>query len=188
MNRSYSKIRHIQEANKRLEKRFLTEESTIDEQTVLGTIGNAVEIGGKVLKNLFKRLPGHRMRALKKAAKDAAERGDTTPFQQMLDQVLADHKAELKGDAEQLKNAMMKGDVAKNVKGLAQLLNKMTAPLTAPFKKGMGNQQQTAQPNTSTPQPSNPQVQQSTSNVKSPYTFANKFDTNDPKYDYLKNQ
>jgi hypothetical protein len=34
MNRSYSKIRHIQESNQRLEKRFLVEESTSNKNTL----------------------------------------------------------------------------------------------------------------------------------------------------------
>jgi len=44
MNRSYSKIRHIQEANQRLEKRMLSEQ---------GPLGRAIEVGSEFLAKLF---------------------------------------------------------------------------------------------------------------------------------------
>ena len=69
MNRSYSKIRHIQESNQRLEKRFLVEESDqkiekkfISEQTVplLTVLANPFLIGigsQNVLFILHKEMP-----------------------------------------------------------------------------------------------------------------------------------
>jgi hypothetical protein len=140
MNRSYSKIRHIQEANKNLEKRFLVEQKsdkeTLDEQTVAGTIGNVVEIGVDVIKNLINAFPGSRVRQLRRAARRAAEAGDTTDFNTLLDQV----KFNRKEDRQKLKNALVKGDVARNLKNLWGKIKKHTDAIAAPFEKGMGNQ------------------------------------------------
>jgi ribosomal protein S20 len=139
MNKSYSKIRHIQEANKNLEKRFLSEqksdEGTLDEQTVAGTIGNVVEIGVDVIKNLINAFPGSRVRQLRRAARRAAEAGDTTDFNTLLDQV----KFNRKEDRQKLKNALVKGDVARNLKNLWGKIKKHTDSIAAPFEKGMGN-------------------------------------------------
>jgi ribosomal protein S20 len=148
MNRSYSKIRHIQEANKNLEKRFLVEqksdEETLDEQTVAGTIGNVVEIGVDVIKNLINAFPGSRVRQLRRAARRAAEAGDTTDFNTLLDQV----KFNRKEDRQKLKNALVKGDVSRNLKNLWGKIKKHTDSIAAPFEKGMGNQKPQ---NTTTP-------------------------------------
>jgi ribosomal protein S20 len=148
MNKSYSKIRHIQEANKNLEKRFLVEqksdEETLDEQTVAGTIGNVVEIGVDVIKNLINAFPGSRVRQLRRAARRAAEAGDTTDFNTLLDQV----KFNRKEDRQKLKNALVKGDVSRNLKNLWGKIKKHTDSIAAPFEKGMGNQKPQ---NTTTP-------------------------------------
>jgi ribosomal protein S20 len=140
MNRSYSKIRHIQESNKNLEKRFLSEQKsdkeTLDEQTVAGTIGNVVEIGVDVIKNLINAFPGSRVRQLRRAARKAAEAGDTTDFNTLLDQV----KFNRKEDRQKLKNALVKGDVSRNLKNLWGKIKKQTDSIAAPFEKGMGNQ------------------------------------------------
>ena len=140
MNRSYSKIRHIQESNKNLEKRFLSEQKsdkeTLDEQTVAGTIGNVVEIGVDVIKNLINAFPGSRVRQLRRAARKAAEAGDTTDFNTLLDQV----KFNRKEDRQKLKNALVKGDVSRNLKNLWGKIKKHTDVIAAPFEKGMGNQ------------------------------------------------
>ena len=148
MNKSYSKIRHIQEANKNLEKRFLVEqksdEETLDEQTVPGTIGNVVEIGVDVIKNLINAFPGSRVRQLRRAARRAAEAGDTTDFNTLLDQV----KFNRKEDRQKLKNALVKGDVSRNLKNLWGKIKKHTDSIAAPFEKGMGNQKPQ---NTTTP-------------------------------------
>ena len=148
MNKSYSKIRHIQEANKNLEKRFLVEqksdEETLDEQTVAGTIGNVVEIGVDVIKNLINAFPGSRVRQLRRAARRAAEAGDTTDFNTLLDQV----KLNRKEDRQKLKNALVKGDVSRNLKNLWGKIKKHTDSIAAPFEKGMGNQKPQ---NTTTP-------------------------------------
>lgn len=140
MNKSYSKIRHIQEANKNLEKRFLNEQKsdkeTLDEQTIAGTIGNVAEIGVDVIKNLINAFPGSRVRQLRRAAKRAAETGNSTDFNTLLDQV----KFNRREDRQKLKNALVKGDVAKNLKNLWGKIKKESEPLIAPFEKGMGNQ------------------------------------------------
>lgn len=140
MNRSYSKIRHIQETNKNLEKRFLSEQKsdkeTLDEQTVAGTIGNVVEIGVDVIKNLINAFPGSRVRQLRRAARKAAESGNSTDFNTLLDQV----KFNRKEDRQKLKNALVKGDVSKNLKNLWGKIKKHTDAIAAPFEKGMGNQ------------------------------------------------
>ena len=129
MNRSYSKIRHIQESNKNLEKRFLSEQKsdkeTLDEQTVAGTIGNVVEIGVDVIKNLINAFPGSRVRQLRRAARKAAEAGDTTDFNTLLDQV----KFNRKEDRQKLKNALVKGDVSRNLKNLWGKIKKQTDSL-----------------------------------------------------------
>lgn len=137
MNSSYSKKRHIQEANERLEKRFLNEQKSVEEQTVAGTVGNVGEIGVHLVKNLLNLFPGSRVRQLKRAAKRAAETGSTTDFDSLLNQVSDNRKEEFK----KLKNSLTKGDVAKNFKNLANKLDKVTRPITDPFRKGMGNQQ-----------------------------------------------
>jgi len=140
MNRSYSKIRHIQEANKNLEKRFLSEqksdEETLDEQTIAGTIGNVLEIGGGLIKNLINAFPGSRVRQLRRAAKKAAETGNSTDFNTLLDQV----KFNRQEDRQKLKNALVRGDVSKNLKNLWGKIKRETDSLAAPFEKGMGNQ------------------------------------------------
>lgn len=140
MNRSYSKIRHIQESNRNLEKRFLNEQKsdkeTLEEQTVAGTIGNVVEIGVDVIKNLINAFPGSRVRQLRRAARKAAESGNSTDFNTLLDQV----KFNRKEDRQKLKNALVKGDVSKNLKNLWGKIKKHTDAIAAPFEKGMGNQ------------------------------------------------
>jgi len=153
MNRSYSKIRHIQEANMNLEKRFLNEEKSdkkpLDEQTIAGTIGNVAEIGVDLIKNLINAFPGSRVRQLRRAARKAAEAGDSTDFNTLLDQV----KFNRREDRQKLKNALVKGDVAKNLKNIWGKIKKETDVIASPFEKGMGNhpvsQKQPVNPNAS---------------------------------------
>jgi hypothetical protein len=62
MNRSYSKIRHIQEANHRLEKRLvenvITEEEEIDEANpITGMVKGLVQGGKKLMGNVAKKGP-----------------------------------------------------------------------------------------------------------------------------------
>lgn len=160
MNRSYSKIRHIQESNRNLEKRFLSEQKsdkeTLEEQTVAGTIGNVVEIGVDVIKNLINAFPGSRVRQLRRAARKAAESGNSTDFNTLLDQV----KFNRKEDRQKLKNALVKGDVSKNLKNLWGKIKKHTDAIAAPFEKGMGNQKTQNTKTNTPPQTTNPIARQ----------------------------
>jgi len=73
---------------------------------------------------------------LRRAARRAAEAGDTTDFNTLLNQVRFNRKE----DRQKLKNALVKGDVARNLKNLWAKIKKHTDAIAAPFEKGMGNQ------------------------------------------------
>ena len=100
----------------------------IEEQTVLGRLGNNVEILGGLLKNLSNTLPPV---ILGNMAKSAIS-GDAKTFNQVLDQ----QKARLGQDYTKLKNALTQGDQAKTLKNIGAELQ----PYINQMKSGMGNQ------------------------------------------------
>jgi len=100
----------------------------VSEQTVLGRLGNAMEITGQLAINLANILPSN---ILANMAKSAIS-GDAKTFNQVLDQ----EKARLGQDYTKLKNALTQGDVAKNLKNIGAELQ----PYINQMKSGMGNQ------------------------------------------------
>jgi len=100
----------------------------VSEQTVLGRLGNAMEITGQLAINLANILPTN---ILANMAKSAIS-GDAKTFNQVLDQ----EKARLGQDYTKLKNALTQGDVAKNLKNIGTELQ----PYINQMKSGMGNQ------------------------------------------------
>ena len=100
----------------------------VSEQTVLGRLGNNVEILGGLLKNLSNTLPPV---ILGNMAKSAIS-GDVKTFNQVLDQ----EKARLGQDYTKLKNALTQGDQAKTLKNIGAELQ----PYINQMKSGMGNQ------------------------------------------------
>jgi hypothetical protein len=100
----------------------------VSEQTVLGRLGNNVEILGGLLKNLSNTLPPV---ILGNMAKSAIS-GDAKTFNQVLDQ----EKARLGQDYTKLKNALTQGDQAKTLKNIGAELQ----PYINQMKSGMGNQ------------------------------------------------
>ena len=100
----------------------------VSEQTVLGRLGNNVEILGGLLKNLSNTLPPV---ILGNMAKSAIS-GDAKTFNQVLDQ----EKSRLGQDYTKLKNALTQGDQAKTLKNIGAELQ----PYINQMKSGMGNQ------------------------------------------------
>ena len=100
----------------------------IKEQSVLGTLGNAMEIYGGVVKNLINTIPAVTLANMAQSAIS----GDAKSFNQAIDQ----EKARLGNDYNKLKNAVTKGDIAKNLQNIGSALQ----PYVDQFKSGMGNQ------------------------------------------------
>jgi hypothetical protein len=102
----------------------------VSEQTVLGGLGNAMEITGQLVKNL-NNIGNLQPTILANMAKSAIS-GDAKTFNQVLDQ----EKARLGQDYTKLKNALNQGDVAKTLKNIGAELQ----PYINQMKSGMGNQ------------------------------------------------
>ena len=102
----------------------------IKEQSVLGTLGNAMEIYGGVVKNLINTIPAVTLANMAQSAIS----GDAKTFNQSIDQ----EKARLGNDYNKLKNAVTKGDIAKNLQNIGSALQ----PYVDQLKSGMGNQPQ----------------------------------------------
>jgi len=100
----------------------------IIEQTVLGRLGNAMEITGQLAINLANILPSN---ILANMAKSAIS-GDAKTFNQVLDQ----EKARLGQDYTKLKNALTQGDITKTLKNIGAELQ----PYVKQMESGMGNQ------------------------------------------------
>jgi hypothetical protein len=102
----------------------------IKEQSVLGTLGNAMEIYGGVVKNLANILPPVALANLASSAINS----DAKTFNQVLDQ----QRTKLGQEYTKLKNAVTKGDIAKNLQNIGSAMK----PYVDEFKSGMGNQPQ----------------------------------------------
>ena len=102
----------------------------IKEQSVLGTLGNAMEIYGGVVKNLANILPPVALANLASSAINS----DAKTFNQLLDQ----QRTKLGQEYTKLKNAVTKGDIAKNLQNIGSAMK----PYADEFKSGMGNQPQ----------------------------------------------
>ena len=102
----------------------------IKEQSVLGTLGNAMEIYGGIVTNLANILPPVALANLASSAINS----DAKTFNQLLDQ----QRAKLGQEYTQLKNAVTKGDIAKNLQNIGSAMK----PYVDEFKSGMGNQPQ----------------------------------------------
>jgi len=100
----------------------------VSEQTVLGRLGNAMEITGQLVKNVANILPNN---ILANMAKSAIS-GDAKTFNQVLDQ----EKSRLGQDYTKLKNALTQGDITKTLKNIGAELQ----PYVNQMKSGMGNQ------------------------------------------------
>ena len=102
----------------------------VSEQTVLGRLGNAMEITGQLVKNL-NNIGNLQPTILANMAKSAIS-GDAKTFNQVLDQ----EKARLGQDYTKLKNALTQGDITKTLKNIGAELQ----PYVNQMKSGMGNQ------------------------------------------------
>ena len=102
----------------------------IKEQSVLGTLGNAMEIYGGIVSKLANILPPVALANLASSAINS----DAKTFNQVLDQ----QKVKLGQEYTQLKNAVTKGDIAKNLQNIGSAMK----PYADEFKSGMGNQPQ----------------------------------------------
>jgi hypothetical protein len=102
----------------------------VSEQTVLGGLGNAMEITGQLVKNL-NNIGNLQPTILANMAKSAIS-GDAKTFNQVLDQ----EKARLGQDYTKLKNALTQGDITKTLKNIGAELQ----PYVNQMKSGMGNQ------------------------------------------------
>jgi hypothetical protein len=100
----------------------------VSEQSVLGRLGNAMEITGQLAINLANILPPT---ILSNMAKSAIS-GDAKTFNQVLDQ----EKARLGQDYTKLKNALTQGDITKTLKNIGAELQ----PYVKQMESGMGNQ------------------------------------------------
>ena len=102
----------------------------IKEQSVLGTLGNAMEIYGGIVTNLANILPPVALANLASSAINS----DAKTFNQLLDQ----QRAKLGQEYTKLKNAVTKGDISKNLQNIGSAMK----PYVDEFKSGMGNQPQ----------------------------------------------
>ena len=102
----------------------------VSEQSVLGRLGNAMEITGQLVKNL-NNIGNLQPTILANMAKSAIS-GDAKTFNQVLDQ----EKARLGQDYTKLKNALTQGDITKTLKNIGAELQ----PYVNQMKSGMGNQ------------------------------------------------
>ena len=120
----------------------------IKEQSVLGTLGNAMEIYGGIVSNLANILPPVALANLASSAINS----DAKTFNQLIDQ----QRAKLGQEYTQLKNAVTKGDIAKNLQNIGSAMK----PYVDEFKSGMGNQPQS--------KPTSPVAKPTTGGVQKP--------------------
>jgi hypothetical protein len=102
----------------------------IKEQSVLGTLGNAMEIYGGIVSKLANILPPVALANLASSAINS----DAKTFNQLLDQ----QRTKLGQEYTKLKNAVTKGDIAKNLQNIGSAMK----PYADEFKSGIGNQPQ----------------------------------------------
>jgi len=90
MNRSYSKIRHIQESNKRLEKRFINEveNASISEKPL------SVEVTEKDLENVIKKIKSQ-INKVEKMGVDPGEKKEIESMKEIIDLHVNDHETAL---------------------------------------------------------------------------------------------
>ena len=124
----------------------------IKEQSVLGTLGNAMEIYGGIVTNLANILPPVALANLASSAINS----DAKTFNQLLDQ----QRAKLGQEYTQLKNAVTKGDIAKNLQNIGSAMK----PYVDEFKSGMGNQPQS--------RPSSPVAKSTSGGVQKPTSLS----------------
>jgi hypothetical protein len=124
----------------------------IKEQSVLGTLGNAMEIYGGIVTNLANILPPVALANLASSAINS----DAKTFNQVLDQ----QRAKLGQEYTKLKNAVTKGDISKNLQNIGSAMK----PYVDEFKSGMGNQPQS--------KPTSPVAKPTTGGVQKPTSLS----------------
>ena len=108
----------------------------IEEQSALGTMANVGEMGFEVANSVVSSLPIVSVANMIKSAVS----GDAKSFTQVLDQ----EKARLGQNYQSLKNALTKGDVAKNLSNFASFLSQASQPFVTQMKSGLGNKPATS--------------------------------------------
>jgi hypothetical protein len=104
----------------------------------LGSLGNAIEISNEVGNFMAQTLPITTIYNMIKSA----VKGDAKTFSDALDK----ESQRLGPHYQTLKNAVTKGDISKNLQGIATVLNNVTKPIVSQLSAGMGNQSSTPTP------------------------------------------